>query len=76
MAKTHVLKRLNDVLFFDRNSVLLRDLVYHITCDEADELSDCSLDQLSGLNVDLCHWSSGILNLDQVLFHDRRFASS
>ena len=70
MAEAHVLERLKDVLFLYCNSILFRDFIDHITCDEANELSDRHLYQFASLDVDLCHGRGTVHNLDQVLLLD------
>ena len=44
VTEAHLIKALNDVLFFDCDATLLLDLLDNVTRDEANELGNCNLD--------------------------------
>ena len=53
MAETHILQRLNDILFFNGNSILFSDLFDDVACDEAYELCHSHLHQLTCFQIKL-----------------------
>ena len=55
VTETQILERFNYILLLNGNSILLGDVLNYVTCDEADELSDCHLHKLPSLNAYLLH---------------------